>query len=550
MRFRLPLASVIAVVWLGTVATQAQDFAFSGPQWLFPDDPPDTLPVSERLRRPEIAPELRELDQIHYAEFRLHVSAEDTWSLVEHSASMPWLPLTTLSFGRVQSARRDGNPVASYVVLHLIYNPESAREGASRSSPRLRAIVPPEHPELAPDEKRIARMLRVAVDVDATGRVVAAEPLDDPEPPFAAAARFAVRQWQFDPAQPDGVPVAARTVVPVIFLPTASFELARVQVPPRPVSQQRPDYPLPMRRAGIEGEVLVVFDVTPEGRVRNAWVARSNHPGFDEAAIEAVEAWRFTPGVVDGRPVYTRISVPMVFRIQGDGEVGFRIRRPRKFSPETPEAMQFERPPELKNYVVPSYPREALLADEGAKVTVGFLIGPDGLVHRAEPIGEAPAALAAAAVAAVEGFAFRPGSRAGEPCYAGVRIEFQFRPNGTGDVPVTAEDRRILRLLEKSPEKVVPLAELDAVPKPRSRRPPFPPLIARDQPAGEANVEFVIDRKGFARLPRLIDASHPAFGYAAMQAISTWRFEPPRKEGRPVDALVRIPVRFGGKAAP
>jgi TonB family protein len=57
-------------------------------------------------------------------------------------------------------------------------------------------------------------------------------------------------------------------------------------------------------------------------------------------------------------------------------------------------------------------------------------------------------------------------------------------------------------------------------------------------------IEFIIDHRGFARLHRVLSATHPELGHAAVHAVNTWRFESPMKDGKAGDAMVRIPVRF------
>jgi len=57
-------------------------------------------------------------------------------------------------------------------------------------------------------------------------------------------------------------------------------------------------------------------------------------------------------------------------------------------------------------------------------------------------------------------------------------------------------------------------------------------------------IEFIIDRDGRCRLPRVVSASQPEFGWAAAAAINQWVFAPPTKGGQPVDVKVNIPVDF------
>ena len=66
--------------------------------------------------------------------------------------------------------------------------------------------------------------------------------------------------------------------------------------------------------------------------------------------------------------------------------------------------------------------------------------------------------------------------------------------------------------------------------------------------AGEAKVEFFVDRNGDVQLPHIVSCSAPEFGYAAVQAIATWRYSVPRKGGKPVTARATIPLEFAMRA--
>jgi len=65
-----------------------------------------------------------------------------------------------------------------------------------------------------------------------------------------------------------------------------------------------PIYPSEARAAGVEGRVVVAYDVTVDGRVINARVVQAEPPGiFDAAALTAVRSWRFNAPREAGRPV-------------------------------------------------------------------------------------------------------------------------------------------------------------------------------------------------------------------------------------------------------
>lgn len=93
------------------------------------------------------------------------------------------------------------------------------------------------------------------------------------------------------------------------------FSLAELDQPPRVVFQPAPLYPPDMRKRKIQGTVHVLFMVDKDGRVRDPKVQKSDHPGFDAAALGAVRRWRFEPGQVGGEAVIFRMRVPITFAL-------------------------------------------------------------------------------------------------------------------------------------------------------------------------------------------------------------------------------------------
>ncbi len=93
------------------------------------------------------------------------------------------------------------------------------------------------------------------------------------------------------------------------------FDLKNLDQQPVPRFQSKPNYPFEMRRAGIEGQVMVGFIVDSRGTVREAYPMSSTHREFEASAIQAVSKWRFRPGKKGGRAVNTRMQVPIVFSI-------------------------------------------------------------------------------------------------------------------------------------------------------------------------------------------------------------------------------------------
>jgi protein TonB len=86
---------------------------------------------------------------------------------------------------------------------------------------------------------------------------------------------------------------------------------------PRARSQLAPIYPTDLRCAGVEGTVVVEFKVDLDGSVYSTTVLSATHSGFIDAALRAVGRWKFEPGCTAGKRVRFRMSVPLVFRIDG-----------------------------------------------------------------------------------------------------------------------------------------------------------------------------------------------------------------------------------------
>ena len=68
------------------------------------------------------------------------------------------------------------------------------------------------------------------------------------------------------------------------------------------VSAVAPMYPAAAAAAGVEGIVIIEAIIGTDGAVKNAKILRSV-PGLDQAALDAVQQWRFTPTLLNGKPV-------------------------------------------------------------------------------------------------------------------------------------------------------------------------------------------------------------------------------------------------------
>jgi TonB family protein len=83
-----------------------------------------------------------------------------------------------------------------------------------------------------------------------------------------------------------------------------------------------PDYPEIARVLGIHGEVVVECLIDERGRVFGAEVVRSVHAAVDNAALDAVSRWQFTPAMRNGKAVPQVVRIPLKFDLVAPGATG------------------------------------------------------------------------------------------------------------------------------------------------------------------------------------------------------------------------------------
>lgn len=96
---------------------------------------------------------------------------------------------------------------------------------------------------------------------------------------------------------------------------TGPVRVADLPIAPRKTVDTRPIYPEIARAARVEGTVVMEAVLDPAGQVTQIRVIRSI-PLLDQAAIDAVRQWRYTPSVYNGRPVSVLMTITIRFTLQ------------------------------------------------------------------------------------------------------------------------------------------------------------------------------------------------------------------------------------------
>jgi len=79
------------------------------------------------------------------------------------------------------------------------------------------------------------------------------------------------------------------------------------------IYQPSANYTEQASKARLEGPVVLRIVVKNDGTVGDVELLHGLGMGLDEAAVAAVRAWRFQPGLKDGKPVAVRMEATQNF---------------------------------------------------------------------------------------------------------------------------------------------------------------------------------------------------------------------------------------------
>jgi periplasmic protein TonB len=132
----------------------------------------------------------------------------------------------------------------------------------------------------------------------------------------------------------DTVPIAAAVSEKVLEAPASKTPPAPPAAPkPQPaaaaapsttkaifdaayLNNPEPAYPNVSRQRGESGTVFLRVQVSPDGKASSVVLHRSSgHSKLDDAAIKAVNTWRFVPAKTDGVAISSDVIVPIQFKL-------------------------------------------------------------------------------------------------------------------------------------------------------------------------------------------------------------------------------------------
>jgi len=181
---------------------------------------------------------------------------------------------------------------------------------------------------------------------------------------------------------------------------------------PTPLHIVQPQYPVSAYNSHLKGTVTIGFRIDASGSTSHIHIIDSQPPGiFDDAARAAVKQWLFQPATVNGQPVAENVSQTLVFRPPSRAEQTPAQSRAIRHSGGPPSDSV---PGNIYpvHIVPPRYPPAAYNNNKGGRVTVSFVVGPDGRTTHIRVVYSKPRHIFdTAAMNAVRRWRFKPVSK-------------------------------------------------------------------------------------------------------------------------------------------
>lgn len=235
------------------------------------------------------------------------------------------------------------------------------------------------------------------------------------------------------------------------------------------------------------------------------------------------------------------------------------------------ELSEVEAPPrpanvqELRAALDSTYPAEKRAAGVGARVSVAFVVGADGVPREVTVTQSTDAAFDAATVGGIGRLRFSPATVAGQP--VPVRVEMPI----TWDAPAPAQASADPAVSPAEREgngagsegaagaEAYGLNEVDELPQPLDPRAlanemlrRYPTELLERNPTGLVYVRFIVNDRGEVVNPRVVRSSDPLFDTPTLEAVRVLRYRPARLDGRAVAVWVEQPIQWTvhGQAGP
>ena len=194
------------------------------------------------------------------------------------------------------------------VIKNLLLRDQAAAE--TNASSRAQLVAEADELRSRAQELQRARALAGGGAVPGSPRGAMPPPPPPPPPPGAGQGDPSPRDTMPPPPPPPPPPGTDALVDGM-----APLRVGGNIQPPTKIHDVRPEYPPVAFDAGVQGVVIVEVTVDGKGLVVNTKVLRSV-PLLDQAALDAVREWQFTPTLLNGSPVPVIMTVTVNFTLR------------------------------------------------------------------------------------------------------------------------------------------------------------------------------------------------------------------------------------------
>lgn len=140
-------------------------------------------------------------------------------------------------------------------------------------------------------------------------------PIPDPTPDEPEPIRMPEPEEEIEIPDVDDLVIAVPDAPPAPEPSGPIFVTGDVKKPVK-ISDVQPQYTEIARKARIQGVVILQTIIDKEGNITDVKVLKGLPMGLTEAAIDAVNQWKFQPATLNGKPVAVYFNLTVNFQLQ------------------------------------------------------------------------------------------------------------------------------------------------------------------------------------------------------------------------------------------
>ena len=203
-----------------------------------------------------------------------------------------------------------------------------------------------------------------------------------------------------------------------------------IEVDKAPVlkAQKKPAYPELAKLSGIQGTVYLKLLIDENGNVEKAKVEQGVKDMLDNAALEAAKESKFSPALLNNKPVKVWVILPIAFKLDS---VEKKYPEMKEYAIKDKEleqsaGMKADKLPEIIETARPDYPELAKRAGIEGKVFVKILVDVNGIPKKADVLKSENEIFNQPAIDAAMKSKFTAALKEGKPIEFWIVLPFKF----------------------------------------------------------------------------------------------------------------------------